>query len=298
VENALNYFYDMRIQSIRQRNDVYFIESGTSLYALQKCDDYIDKIDVIYELNIYLLYNNIYVYKMIKNKYDSVTTLIENNNYILIEIDNQYDKKIDLDMIFSFQYKIQIIPQLKVNGWKNLWMDKIDYFEYQMSKIGLKFPIIRESMSYYIGLAENAITTLGEVLNEDLYLQHRRISKDSTNYDFLNPLNLIFDTRVRDFCEYYKSSLIYNETDKILKVSNIFEKFNYTNNETFLFYIRMLFPTFYFDECEKIITKNETDKKLIKVIEKVNDYEYLLFELNDYLGKMCLLPDFKWINKK
>lgn len=298
MENALNYFYDMRIQSIRRRTDIYFIESGTSLFALQKCDDYIDKIDAIYQLNSYMLYNNIYVYRIVKNKYGSVTTLIEDNNYILMEINNQYNEKITLDMIFSFQYKVQIIPELKVNKWKELWIDKIDYFEYQMSKTGLKFPIIRESMSYYIGLAENAISALDEVLNEDLYLQHRRICNDSTYYDFFNPLNLIFDTRVRDFCEYYKNNFIYNEHDKILKISNIFENINYTDNEIFLFYVRMFFPTFYFDIYEKIMTSNENEKKLYKVIKKVIDYEYLLFELSDYLGNKILLPDFKWIYKK
>lgn len=297
MENEINYFYDMRIQSIRRREDIYFIESGTSLFALQKCDDYIDKIEAIYQLNIHLLYNNIYVYKIVKNRYDSITTLIDNSNYIMLEINNQYDKKITLDMIFLFKYKVQIIPELKVNEWKRLWMDKIDYFEYQMSKIGLKFPIVRESMGYYIGLAENAICALDETLNEDLYLQHRRLSKNSTYYDFFNPLNLIFDTRVRDFCEYYKSDFIYNEHDKNLKISNIFEKFNYNNNEIFFFYIRMFFPTFYFDIYEKTMISNENEKKLYKVIEKVNDYECLLFELGDYLSKKNSLPNFKWLNK-
>lgn len=298
MENALNYFYNVRIQNIRRRDDTYFIDSGTSLYAFQKCDDFVSKIDAIYQLNAYILYNNIYIYRIVKNKYDGIITSIENSNYILLEIDDQYDKKITLDMIFSFQYKVQVIPELKVNQWKKLWIDKIDYFEYQMSKVGLKFPIIRESMSYYIGLAENAISALDEILNEDLYLQHRRINKNSTYYDFFNPLNLVFDTRIRDFCEYYKSSFIYDEYDKFLKISNIFEKINYSDNEIVLFYIRMFFPTFYFDIYEKIMASNENEKKLDMVIKKVDNYQCLLFELNDYLSKKILLPEFKWINRK
>lgn len=36
-----------------------------------------------------------------------------------------------------------------------MWVQKIDYFEYQVSQMGKKYPVIRESSIYYVGLAES-----------------------------------------------------------------------------------------------------------------------------------------------
>ena len=45
-----------------------------------------------------------------------------------------------------------------------MWIRKIDYFEYQISQFGKKYPIIRESFNYYVGLAENGISLLNKAM--------------------------------------------------------------------------------------------------------------------------------------
>ena len=304
MKNTLKYFYNIETKNIRQSGNVFFIETNSKIFAFQNCDNYIDQIDNIYELNIYLNYNNIYVYRIIKNRFDNIITRVNENNYILLEINSDYNKNITLNMIYEFQYKLDdnliksTFKGLNASNWKSLWMQKIDYFEYQVSEFGLKYPLVRESIGYYIGMAENAICMINDyTLNDSLYLQHRRIDSNSRYYDFYNPLNLIFDTRVRDFCEYYKSNFIYNLRYKEdIKIINYLEKNNYTTNELKLFYIRMFFPSFYFDLYEKVVNNNEDEKRLKKILLRVNEYQLFLYELTSYFSSFLMLPHIEWIS--
>lgn len=304
MKNTLKYFYNIETKNIRQSGNVFFIETNSKIFAFQNCDNYIDQIDNIYELNIYLNYNNIYVYRIIKNRFDNIITRVNENNYILLEINSDYNKNITLNMIYEFQYKLDdnliksTFKGLNASNWKSLWMQKIDYFEYQVSEFGLKYPLVRESIGYYIGMAENAICMINDyTLNDSLYLQHRRIDANSRYYDFYNPLNLIFDTRVRDFCEYYKSNFIYNLRYKEdIKIINYLEKNNYTTNELKLFYIRMFFPSFYFDLYEKVVNNNEDEKRLKKILLRVNEYQLFLYELTSYFSSFLMLPHIEWIS--
>ena len=310
MKNTLKYFYNIEVKNIRQSENVFFIETNSEMYAFQNCDNYIEQINNIYELNIYLNYNNIYVYGIIKNKFDNIVTRVNENNYILLEINDDYNKNITVNMIYEFQYKIDdnliksTFKGLAANDWKSLWMRKIDYFEYQVSEFGLKYPLVRESIGYFIGMAENALCMINNYanyvnygLNESLYLQHRRIDVSSRYYDFYNPLNLIFDTRVRDFCEYYKSNFMYNSMYKEkIKITNYLGKANYTINELKLLYIRMFFPSYYFDLYEKVVSKVVDEKKLKKILLKVDDYQLFLYELMSYLNRFLILPHIEWIS--
>lgn len=305
MKNTIKYFYNIDANNIRQSGDVFFIESNSDIFALQNCNNYVDTIDEIYQLNIYLNYNNVYIYSIIKNRFNNLITIINENNYILLKVDSYYDKNVTLEMIYDFQYKYKAdnnfamnnFKNLNASGWKSLWMKKVDYFEYQISEFGLNFPLIRESISYYIGMAENAITALNGISNEDLYLQHRRIDINSKCYEFYNPLNLVFDTRIRDFCEYYKSDFIYNQGyKKNIHLIEYLKQNNYTANELNLFYIRLFFPSFYFDLYESMVNKGKDEMRVKKILIMVNDYQLLLKEVGDYLGNFVHLPHIDWIN--
>lgn len=303
MKNTLKYFYNIEVYNVRQNGNVFFIESNSGILALQNCNNYIEVMDEIYQLNLYLNYNNIYTYTIVKNKFNSLITTINENNYVLLKIDNHYNDDVTLKMIYDFQYKIDDnfrknnLKFLSANNWKDLWIKKVDYFEYQVSEFGLNFPLIRESIGYYIGMAENAISAMNSVLNNDLYLQHRRLDINSKCYDFYNPLNLIFDTRIRDFCEYYKSDFIYNQDyKKDIRFTDYVEGNNFTANELNLFYIRMFFPSFYFDMYERVVNEKENEKKLKKILLRVNEYQLLLGEMEEYLVRFVIVPHIEWIS--
>ena len=70
-------------------------------------------------------------------------------------------KEYDLFDIINFQREYTAtnkVVSLYQNDWGNLWSSKVDYLEYQMSELGKNFPTLLNSFSYYVGLAENAIS--------------------------------------------------------------------------------------------------------------------------------------------
>ena len=197
-------------------------------------------------------------------------TVINEKKYILIK-NNKIDDSITLNKIIDINnIKAQFI-NLKMPEWEELWCKKMDYFEYQISQIGKKYPLIRESFNYYLGLTELAISVLNNIPKKDLYfcLSHKRIE------DIYNPLNLIIDYRVRDISEYFKKNF-FNNKDIIEELNLFLFNNNLTNNEKKLFFVRMLFPSYYFDTYENIIINKISEETIKKITIKVDEYDKIL----------------------
>ncbi|NLM96471.1 MAG: hypothetical protein GX175_02475, partial [Halanaerobiaceae bacterium] len=64
-----------------------------------------------------------------------------------------------------------------------------------------------------------------------------------------------------------------------------------------LFFTRLLFPTFYFDIYEDIINNGEDEKELLRIINRVNDYEEFLRKIYTYLKTITTIPDIEWLKK-
>ena len=271
MKNVLNYYYNLNIENIHQKNKNYYFKVNNLQYMLLECVN--EEINDIYSLNVYLTKNYPF-YKIILNKENKVITIINETNYILLEINNNI-KELNLNEII----KINNIPivnfnKLRRDNWYTLWTNKIDYFEYQINQMGKKYPIIRESFNYYIGLAETAISLIKSINNEGMYLSlsHKRISNA---FDLYNPLNLIIDVRIRDICEYFK--FCFFENKNIFKELELFLNYNKLSyNESIYFLVRMLFLTYYFDLYEKIIANEVKEEEIKKIISKVDKYEKLL----------------------
>ena len=258
MKNALNYYYNLNIDNIHQKNKNYYFKVNNLQYMLLECVN--EEINDIYSLNVYLTKNYPF-YKIILNKDNKVITIINETNYILLEINNNI-KELNLNEIIKINnISIVNLNKLRRDNWYTLWTNKIDYFEYQINQIGKKYPIIRESFNYYIGLAETAISLIKSINNEGMYLSlsHKRINNA---FDLYNPLNLIIDVRVRDICEYFK--FCFFENKNVFKELELFLDYNKLSyNESVYFLARMLFPTYYFDLYEKIIV-NEVKEEEIK----------------------------------
>lgn len=271
MKNALNYYYNLNIDNIHQKNKNYYFKVNNLQYMLLECIN--EEINDIYSLNVYLTKNYPF-YKIILNKDNKVITIINETNYILLEINNNI-KELNLNEIIKIN-NISIVNfnKLRRDNWYTLWTNKIDYFEYQINQIGKKYPIIRESFNYYIGLAETAISLIKSINNEGMYLSlsHKRINNA---FDLYNPLNLIIDVRIRDICEYFK--FCFFENKNIFKELELFLNYNKLSyNESVYFLARMLFPTYYFDLYEKIIANEVKEEEIKKIISKVDKYEKLL----------------------
>ena len=282
MKNALIYYYNINVSSIHQKNDVYYFNVENNNYIFLKYD-YNDELDDIYRLNKFLYQSNPCFYQIILNKNNEILTFIDNITYILLKF-GEHSNSVSLNEIIKLNNTVMPLNKPKRDNWNKLWCDKVDYFEYQITQIGKKYPIIRESFNYYLGLSEMAIALYNNTPKDNLYLSlsHKRI------IDLYNPLNIIVDFRVRDVCEYFKtkffSSVNIDEELNLFLTNN-----NLTNNEKNLFISRMLFPTYYFDLYELIIEGKEDEICKKKIIVKANEYEKILkkiyfhFKINNNL---------------
>ncbi len=298
MKNAIAYYYNLYSYDIHQNNDTYRFTINNNFYVLTPCGR--DELTQIYELYETLLKSGIPLHYIIPNTSNNLYTTINNIDYVLLQVYNEYDKKISLQDITNFSTLVSnIILENKIRqDWALLWGNKIDYFEYQVNQFGKKYPIIRESFSYYTGLAETGIS-LYRVVNNISAKQtvcHKRISTNSTMYDLYNPLNLVIDYKVRDTAEYFKDLFI-NEEDILESIISYFNWDYLTGYDCLIFFNRMFYPSFYFDEYERIIAGLDEEEKIKKILQKTEKYEMLLRNIYNYLSYNINMPDIEWIKK-
>ena len=274
LKNTINYYYNLNINTIHQKEKNYYFKADNKNYLLLKCTN-IEEPDDIYRLNIYLS-QILPVHRIVLNANNEAITKINDSNYLLLELFSN-NNKINLNNIIELS-NIRIpfsVDKLKRNDWYNLWIKKVDYFEYQLSQIGKKYPLIRESFNYYVGLAENAIILVNNIdfNNIPLGLSHRRITNMSFN--LYNPLNIVIDARIRDVCEYFKFCF-FNNIDISMELELFLSYNSFNIDEAKLFLARMFFPTYYFDLYEKIIDNEIDESEIKKVIIKADNYEKIL----------------------
>lgn len=300
MKNMIEYYYNIKIDTIHTKDDYYLFKLNNKNYIFKP---YYHN-NIIAEAHLRLnnmLYNNIWINNIIPNKYNSPITIIENNQYILLEEKNNY--KISLSLISNISNtpipNIDFIKNLERNNWEILWSNKIDYYEIQIHENKKKFPLIRESFDYFIGMAENAISYL---VNTKLdikpnFLDQKVLSHHSIYHSLTDPSNIILDHKARDIAEYIKYSFWFNNTNIFLELNEYFSYNNYSEYGIRVLYSRILYPSFYFELYDKIITNKKEEKELNKIINKINEYEYYLYSIYTYLKKYYNIPAINWIKK-
>lgn len=293
MKNAISYYYNINVDVIHQTEKTFKFTNNNENYILMPCDR--EEIENIYELSHELIRQGVLCHQIILNNSNLIVTIINDIPYILMKILIQ-DRKVTLNDIITFN-NIMIntkLEDLRRDNWFKLWCEKVDYFEYQINQIGKKYPIIRESFSYYVGLAEIGISLFRNTNKvEFLAISHRRILYEQSLIDLYNPLNLVIDLRIRDVCEYFKSCFFHN-IDILPFVKSYVS--NLEENEKILFLSRMLYPSYYFDVYEKIIAGKTEETELKKIINKVDDYELFLRNLY-FILKDNNFPNVEFLNK-
>ncbi len=291
MKNAINYYYNLYPDNIYQTKKGYYFNIKNYRYILTKYEEDIKDIQKIYDMHIYLLNQNFYVHQIILNRQNQILTYINNEPYILM-LTIYYQGKIELKDILYFQKPIN--NQILLN-WGELWSQKNDYLEYQISMLGQNHPLIRESFSYYIGLGETAIALVNS-LNKtkvNLVYSHKRINIDSTKEDLYNPLNIKIDYQVRDVAEYLKAKFFQGK-DITKDLEYYFKKVKLSTYEYILLLARMIYPTYYFDLYEEIITNRKKDEEIKKIIAKTNDFENILKQIYWYYKSFIPIPKIDW----
>lgn len=304
MKNVINYFYNLVPDNIHQGIGQYYFDISGFRYYLVKYDGNFDNLKKIYDMHINLLNSRIYVHQIILNREGQITTIIDGLPYILLKA-KYYKEPVSLRDIINLT-SVMMNKDNIYKAWKNLWEEKNDYLEYQLSKLSTTHPILRDSFNYYIGLGETAIQICDIIAGENFkyYLSHKRIHSTSTQFDFYNPLNLIVDLRVRDICEYFKSSFFeakepavsnITKTDIENKILYYLSHNNLTAGERLMFLARMLYPTYYFDQFEAIINGLAADKQIEKIISLAGDFEDTLKKIYLFIKRYIPNLYIEWL---
>lgn len=300
MKNAINYYYNLYPINIYQNDRLYKFNIENIDYYLIPYNYDLKQLSISYEISKALQQYNIYCHQIVENVKKEISTIINEKQYVLLKTSSYIDEKINFNNLMYYPLVTSSLHLENINhpkNWRELWMEKIDYFEYQVSNFKKKFSLIRETSSYYIGLAENGIQLLLEANNSyDYCVSHYRIKYNYTLFDLYNPLEFIIDSKIRDIAEYCKDQFFYKDIslDEVIYFidSNILDR-----NQAILFFSRLLYPSYYFDLCDNIIYNNINENNLSNIINRSNDYEQFLSEIGFYLHNQYQISEIEWLKR-
>lgn len=298
MKNIIEYYYNLQLVELQEKQNNYTFKVKNNNYILKEYNNNLDNINDIYTLNKYI--NNYYpIDKIILNKYNVPLTKVNNTYYILIKTNERKELKLSIISNLS-NIKLPEIKSLERNNWEILWSNMIDYYESQIGQNEKKYPLIRESFDYFIGLGENAISylvnTKKEVqkeINDNKVLSHNNLY--NSLYD---PLNIIIDHKSRDVAEYIKISFFNNNKNIFKELDEYFFYNRYSLYGIRVLYARIIYPSFYFKLYDEILREKKEEKELNKIISRINEYEIYLKDIYLYLSKYYNIPSIEWLKKQ
>lgn len=279
MRNTIQYYYNIEVDELEYKNNNYYFGDYILTLSYRDIDEQLYK--YVSKLNL----NN---YDIILNNKEEMFTIINHKRYFLLKKKGQY--ALNFNNLERFTIPIK---DKQLVHWDKLWENKIDYYE-KLAKT-LTSSKVKDTFHYYVGLGENAISLYKMVKQENIvFLSHSRLFNDE---DYLNPINYIVDYRARDVAEYTKRLFFENR----LNINDLYLYFNRNNFSSYdyvLFYIRLLYPSYYFDAYDRIVN-GEEENLLDTYIKKINEYENFLRDMYFYIKSYAFLPKIDWlINKK
>lgn len=224
------------------------------LYKIEEVRDYSEQ-DFLtlnnYSLELKQLFN--ITFKVVKNRKKEYITKYVNNNYVLISVPIY---KINFSDVIKFNkfYLNRENKKYSISQMISVWLERYTNIQKNcfnaLSNDDINYNNIYTAVSFSFGLVENAISYLADAKLdygdeiERLTLTHIRLNL-LDSYSFLNPLNIIYDSIIRDYAELYKFELI-----DIHDLNKITDQLSLTQKEATLLMARILYPTRVFDLLE------------------------------------------------
>lgn len=298
MKNIIEFYYNLSPEEIEDNGNVCYFNTNDKCYVFKEYNLNVYLIDDITKLNMYLG-NYLNLNKIIFNKFNNPITKINDNYFILMLIND--DNTLDLAYIINFSaIPCPDIKSLERNDWETLWSSLIDYYEAQVGENCKKYPLIRESFDYFVGMAETATSYLAYTKREvhkNVYdtkvLSHNNLFV-STN----DPLNIIIDHKARDLAEYIKLSF-FNKNKNIFKELDEYFHYNkYSDYGIRVLFARILYPSFYFKIYNDIIRGTAKEQELNTLISSINDYEDYIYNIYVYLKRYSNIPSVEWLKKR
>lgn len=248
-------------------------------------------------------------------------TTIEKHNYIVVKV-----KSLQNDILIShgemlanfhqrnmaYNYEPQYVSSY--GQWKQLWIDKLTFFEKHITDLATKKPnsffrLLMDVLPYMIGISENAIQYMQESEFENRYDEadqgtiafHRY--QDQLLTSIIWPDDLVYDHISRDLAEYIRHQFIANnDLENILNFLNDYESIlPVTVFSWRLLYARLLYPIHLYDFIAEILRAEEFDQAketFEDLIESQMKYEKKLKKLfSDVMttNKTLQIPTVHWL---
>lgn len=305
MKETLEYYYGLDIDFLEELDGKYHFKLDNQDYFFVFYNRSIDELKDIVNVCNEMVLKGINVNKILINRNNSYLTKINEYDYILFAVSNINEEYDIFDMI-KISDKLVLNnskSSLYRNNWETLWSEKVDYFEYQVRELAINKDVVKNSFSYYIGLAENAISYVNNtnfkyknVLDYRIVLSHRRVYFPNYKLNYLNPLSFIFDLEVRDIAEYLKSMFFNKNEEYVLEeLSSYLKVRRLSIYEYQMLFARLLYPTYYFDNYEAVMNKNVDEEVLVKIIKRCNDYEIFLKKAYLEISKYAKIDKIDWI---
>lgn len=297
MNNAILFFYNINVQEIKKINDNYYFTYLSNNYVIYSYKRDITEAESIYNLNLDMLSKGLIGYEIILTQNREILFIHGGTYYILMKFPNIKNRVITYEDVISFYFPTpkNKFLNLDKSNWGYNWSGKIDFIEYQFSQVKNKFPILENSIDYFVGIWENAISYFNDNVTflEEKFVCHKRVDTKMDLLEFLNPLNFVIDYKERDKGEYLKSYVINNnyssvQLKKLLQGSS--------KNNIILLISRILFPSYYFDLYEDIVLKEKNEEEIVKMIEKRKNINNLLKYIFENFSNYNI-PYIEWIKK-
>ena len=256
MKNALNYYYNINVETIRNVYNNFLFKSSGIKYMLKRVENLSFSQADFLNTNMVIRTQIPWLSEIVTNNVGGIITNINDSNYILFKLQiNDNFLITDLD-ILKFNKPLNVneylVKQLDTSKWDDMWLNKIDYFEMYINENYSEHLDYLYVYNYYLGLAELAVSLFRDANRmwkgkDVLVVSHKRIKCKDTNIEFLDPTNIIMDNRVRDIAEYYKDQIIENRFE-YQRFCSVITSMNLTKKEAQLLIARLLFPTYFFDK--------------------------------------------------
>ena len=300
MKNVLSYYYNLNPINIYQGKKKYKFMIDETEYCFIVYEYDLNLLPKIYELHNHIRQYNIYCHEIVLNNKMQIGTFVNNKYYILLKLSKLENQIINLKNILYYPF---VTSNLKLNeygskkNWRELWIEKIDYFEYEVLNFKKKYPFINKISSYYIGLAEIGIQLMNNVSNiYDYCICHHRIKKEYKLFDLYNPLEFVVDSKVRDIAEFCKEKIFFDKID-LNEIFEVIDKVIINEKLAIMFFSRLLYPSYYLDVCEEIFYNNKNESVLDNIVTKNKDYEKFLKQILEYLQRKYYIQNIEWLKK-
>ena len=298
MKNILEFYYNLSLEEeILNRNGNYYFVVNNNSFVFRPFYGNNNSIDDIYKLNNYLS-NFSYIDKIILNKFNSPITKVKDILYVLILLKG--NNNINLSIISNLaSIDIPSFKSLERNNWEVLWGNLIDYYEMQIGQNEKKYPLIRESFDYFVGMGENAISYLVNTKKEvkPNFYDKKVLSHNNLYNSLFDPLNIILDHKARDLAEYIKLSFFNNNQNIFKELDEYFYYNHYSLYGMRILFARIIYPSFYFKLYDEILSKKKEEKELNSIIKRIDEYELYLSNIYFYLRKYYDIPMIEWLKK-